>query len=35
MKEEKNCYETPNVEVVELKSEGVICSSAGDEDVPG
>ena len=30
MKDEKNCYETPNVEVVELKAEGVICTS-GDE----
>ena len=30
MEEEKKCYETPNLEVVELKAEGVICTS-GDE----
>lgn len=31
MKEEKKCYETPNVEVVELKAEGVICTSGEQE----
>lgn len=34
MKEEKKCYDAPIVEAVELKSEGVVCASAGDEDPP-
>lgn len=34
MKDEKCCYGAPIVEVIELKSEGVVCASAGDEDPP-
>lgn len=28
----KNLYETPTVEVVELKSEGIVCGSGDTED---
>ncbi len=34
MEKEKKTYEIPNVEVLEVKFEGVICESSPDGDNP-
>lgn len=31
----KEKYESPSAEVLELHTEGVLCQSGGDIDVPG
>ena len=34
MKKEKDFYTSPEVDVIELRVEGVICQSTGGMDIP-